>query len=778
MSAYPARLRSYRQGLGDFFEALSLISVHVFICLAAVFMLGFVPQTMELFRIMAEDVADRPADVMAWLPWVVFFLALFLLALSIRWTSFLLLRAHIPGYAVEDTRRKSATTWLLRILMVLPLVAAAIGMGQAMQVIEETDRAGNLIAGFENEKLVLLAGIAVALLLIVLVSYATTRRTLEGLLWSSRRDADLPGSARKIMGLAAVAAFFVLALFWLQPLRVGRIGAVSVMVWFILYLSWALAALRHVGRSWRMPFITLLLVFALAFSLLDANDNHELRPPRAEEPRSTRDVPLDAKDAFRAWLASRKDLARYQGARYPVILVSADGGGMRAAYFTARLLATLQDACPAFAQHVFAISGVSGGSMGAVVYSAIAARHARNADHPDCDPDAPLASPDPGTFRADVHAVLSRDLLAPLLATAVGPDFIARFSPRPLPGADRARTLEDALWMLPRSAAIDMAPMGASVYSVNRYFPEAAVPALFLNATTVETGERFVFSNLKGAEHFSGLHLLADFAPTHDVTLAGAAVASARFPYVTPAAYLMVRPGDDEAGYGTSAVKHRFVDGGYFDNTGIATSLDVLTFLLAMTREKELPPFAVAVMHISNTPDAEAPREGLVRTAARYGLGESLSPVRSMLAARDAREFQPMEHLKTSMALIASQAKIDNMPSPLLAASVLEFGLKDPLAASKDPRKSSQVPLPLGWHLSRQARDAMIDKIGAPRNSVECEELRASPRRASVDNRCSMWTALQLLAHPREGGAAAQKAGERMIQSVPLLNEVAQQGKK
>jgi hypothetical protein len=40
-----------------------------------------------------------------------------------------------------------------------------------------------------------------------------------------------------------------------------------------------------------------------------------------------------------------------------------------------------------------------------------------------------------------------------------------------------------------------------------------------------------------------------------------------------------------------------------------------------------------------------------------------------------------------------------------------------------------------------------------------------------------MWTALQLLAHPREGGAAAQKADERMIQSVPLLNEVAQRRK-
>ena len=213
MSAFPARFRSYRQGLGDFFEALSLISVHVFICVVAVFMLGFVPQTMELFRIMAEDVADRPTDAMAWLPWVVFFLALFLLALSIRWTSFLLLRAHIPGYALEDTRRKSATTWLLRILMLLPLVAAAIGMGQAMQVIEETDRSGNLIAGFENEKLVLLAGIAVALLLIVLVSYATTRRTLEGLL-------HLPITERDLFYAKVLGA-------WLPAVAISWVGAVA-----------------------------------------------------------------------------------------------------------------------------------------------------------------------------------------------------------------------------------------------------------------------------------------------------------------------------------------------------------------------------------------------------------------------------------------------------------------------------------------------------------------------------------------------------------------------
>src|SRR5690606_37338373 len=55
----------------------------------------------------------------------------------------------------------------------------------------------------------------------------------------------------------------------------------------------------------------------------------------------------------------------------PVFVVAAAGGGLRAAYWTALLLAEMDDrTCGQFGRHVLAASGVSGGSLGLALYAA------------------------------------------------------------------------------------------------------------------------------------------------------------------------------------------------------------------------------------------------------------------------------------------------------------------------------------------------------------------------------------------------------------------------
>ncbi len=56
---------------------------------------------------------------------------------------------------------------------------------------------------------------------------------------------------------------------------------------------------------------------------------------------------------------------------YAVYVMAAEGGGIYAASAAAMLLARLQDASPRFAEHVFAISGVSGGAIGSTVFQAL-----------------------------------------------------------------------------------------------------------------------------------------------------------------------------------------------------------------------------------------------------------------------------------------------------------------------------------------------------------------------------------------------------------------------
>ena len=53
----------------------------------------------------------------------------------------------------------------------------------------------------------------------------------------------------------------------------------------------------------------------------------------------------------------------------PIVFVATAGGGSRAAYWTATVLGTLEDKTRReFSDHLFAISGVSGGSLGAAIF--------------------------------------------------------------------------------------------------------------------------------------------------------------------------------------------------------------------------------------------------------------------------------------------------------------------------------------------------------------------------------------------------------------------------
>ena len=84
-------------------------------------------------------------------------------------------------------------------------------------------------------------------------------------------------------------------------------------------------------------------------------------------------LPHDS-SGFRDWLLARQGEietygARNRGQKFPIFVVAAQGGGYYAAYHSALFLARVADRCPNFGQHVFAISSVSGGSLGAAVFT-------------------------------------------------------------------------------------------------------------------------------------------------------------------------------------------------------------------------------------------------------------------------------------------------------------------------------------------------------------------------------------------------------------------------
>src|SRR5205823_5599057 len=108
-----------------------------------------------------------------------------------------------------------------------------------------------------------------------------------------------------------------------------------------------------------------------------------------------------------------------------------------AAYHAAMVLGRIQDLCPNFAQHVFAISSVSGGSLGAATFAGSAEALATNGDHIRCELDKNSED-----FQHIAKEFLSGDFLSPLLWAGLFPDFLQRFIPVPFSLLDRSVGLE------------------------------------------------------------------------------------------------------------------------------------------------------------------------------------------------------------------------------------------------------------------------------------------------------------------------------------------------
>ncbi|CAH2407284.1 patatin-like phospholipase family protein [Mesorhizobium escarrei] len=425
------------------------------------------------------------------------------------------------------------------------------------------------------------------------------------------------------------------------------VGSMSVV------FLWATAAvvmfspLAVASYYMRVPLLLVIFCLSVGFSFLSMNDNHQVR-------REVLSTPLPEPWYFKRtisfadWLAARRDLGRYE--RYPVFAIGTEGGGLRAAYFTAMTLATLQDLCPMFAEHTVAVSGVSGGSIGTAVFAGLLA----SVDAPK-KVDAPCAESldqAPRIYRDATRRVFSQDFLSPLLAALMFPDALQRMLPYAVDPFDRARFIEGAF-----DVALDQGacahgcvrkPGGmlfGELYSSNRPLKpsDQQIPWLFLNATDVSNGvvraispgvmrlRQFKAEPLHG-EGFElearSIHFDSTFWPLQfvrrlydpaDLPLSTAAFLSARFPLLMPAG--VVRGNSDFNSIGGHGQAKRFVDGGYFENSGAYTLGLVLGSILTERFYAASSPGSTPSVYTSSDAstsemEADPPRAVLDRMAA------------------------------------------------------------------------------------------------------------------------------------------------------------------
>ncbi|MGX1322056.1 hypothetical protein AB7M17_005509 [Bradyrhizobium sp. USDA 377] len=405
-----------------------------------------------------------------------------------------------------------------------------------------------------------------------------------------------------------------------------QIGSLATALSHIAFITASAAALIYIARRWtfagRRPDIAIVLVL-IAVVWWSLSNERIGQEKLASQPAATSAV-KQASDTKRSAYA-----------------IHADGGGLRAALFTATILSLADDiTCGRFGTHVFAASGVSGGALGIATWAmlrqelvsaqeseASAWSECKTADIPALVKQAPLQPPGkwfnvPLPLTNLVYGTLVRDHLAGPLAAMLTPE--QPFSRN----AHRGQALVDS-WQASALRTIrEKLPNRSSPegYTINLGQLDAGLkarPKLIFTATDADSGNRVVMSNIGWKP----------YAAFKNMQIGVAALNSARFPIISPPGVIHTPKGG-----------MRVVDGGFYDNSGAASLREIL---LAASAHKSAPmPKQLRTLRIDGNPleDPDARCEKF----ADLLLEKKYTPVRSIWKYGPAPHRSPKHDVPTA----------------------------------------------------------------------------------------------------------------------------------
>jgi hypothetical protein len=676
--------------------------VSVLSALAGFLLFSFVPQARDLF----DDISygPLPYSLFAWGMWLLFFVYVFLIwAFPVHFAARAILRtdswmipsrlreavgdrgpgcAEAVGEELEHIRREigCCIKWTPRVLGSLPFVAVFVGLYKSYEVAAQTQAA-----------LAPSAAAVVQLYVLILLNAAFLAGFVIFVIY---RQQFFTMSVRWARVLAIVSALAVTVFFFLSyfaPFLQAGIAPRALVVPFLFgSLVFVGAALSWLGDFLGLPLLA--GAIALAFGVTAFNQHfNDLRLIEGA-PKDLARRQIELADAVARW----KSANHCDGDRPcpPALIVAAEGGASRAAFAAAtavgdvlersKQLPDQQDSPIAPARRIFALSGVSGGALGAAtIRTALWDALSRNGAAPPCrrapyywfgategGAEARVAS----DWRACLQALVSGDYLTPAF---IGLGFRDNLSPPAhivsgptLLKDDRAALVERAWesyyddvvegraswnWNASRAVRSESAsglrrPFGYVAEALEQH-DGAWLPMLLLNGTSVDRGTRILASDIISTKPgtpregdiggraplypaaFDLFEMLSTPCPparvvhhaceeAHDgfsdvptrrdgadVRLSTTAMLSARFPVVSPAGTIRAKGDGGQNG-------DRVVDGGYFENAGITTSLDVARAL----REQGVTPILLWVQNdptidLEDVKEAETPRPQLDKFA-------------------------------------------------------------------------------------------------------------------------------------------------------------------
>jgi hypothetical protein len=481
-------------------------------------------------------------------------------------------------------------------------------------------------------------------------------------------------------------------------------------------------------------------------------------PKRCAQVAAPRQIALA--QAVDAWKAVNCTTA---GCPQPIV-VAGEGGASRAAFFLATVLAHLEDASRArewrggkFSDRLFALSTVSGSSLGAAVFVGALEGKIRSDPWPNrltkpwnCNwfgchyaVEAHLSSAF-GPVKRAVQQVIAGDFLTSVLM-ALGFHDVWRLES--LGMQSRAAVIENA-WRKRFQEIVDGDFLGrpfSSMAPVVKVGPgQKWRPLLIFNGTSVQSGRRIITSSLINDEIFGhswdfyglmctdhglrpdrstdcGCKEIAPktWVPTCDVSVTTAILNSARFPVVSPPGNIKSPPGHVEGG--KSELVHLVVDGGYFESSGSLTATELAA---ALVEKHGMKPF---ILQVTNDPESfmdECKKRALaVEPDVRRPFGFLLDPIDTVLNSRVARGYLATATAKRSRPGAFGHIGVcaeDEEPAPTTPTA--EAGATEPGGKYKQLSYSWWLSMPVQQYLhkqldepaNKQAIDLVLNSLRQP----------------------------------------------------------------
>jgi hypothetical protein len=532
-------------------------------------------------------------------------------------------------------------------------------------------------------------------------------------------DAGVVASLRVYGRWVVAISIAVLVALLLFPRPLGyAFGPVALLVlligcWTTLFGALILALgerkpleVFQVLRLRATPLVTLLVLLPIVVSFIDG-------APALHAIRATANGVVAHRDSLRSgfsdWYADRACSLTLPDSGLtvsPLLLVAAEGGGIRAATWTVDVLRELprDSACAAGA--TFLSSGASGGSIGIASFQQVGNAAASSADLNT------TALGGPGALAADIVGLLDGDLIGSVTGMRVPSpvDYGNLFGE----WAWQDRTaLQEATWGsdAPQFAEpydVDpQAPTGYTVFNSTDSISNCKVVVSQLDLSTqasadTKTVEGPSVPTCNGADaELANTVDLQDYLGDCIFSLdwATAAELSARFPVISPAG----RISNDTLPTDCNRVSDmQLVDGGLTDNTALSTIADLSPELVRLITETnseangvDLPFVVPVVIFITNEPGADV-------TATPDGTRpEVLIPLSALTNA-------PLALLTPGAWLTRLSTTLGNVCPPTgsgCASALAELRRAVPQGvAVVQPSTTPSISVPLGWTMSSFSR--------------------------------------------------------------------------